>query len=93
MAVLSVEEVERSTFPLLSTIGRVNLFEFIQRLDALVVFTLLINMFFKISIFFYVAVIGMVDLFKLKNHQQIVTSRDYSHFFIYDDCLRFCGTY
>jgi spore germination protein KB len=29
-------------------------------------------MFFKISIFFYVAVIGMVDLFKLKNHQQMV---------------------
>jgi spore germination protein KB len=72
IAVLSVDEVERSTFPLLSTIGKINLFEFIQRLDALVVFTFLITMFFKISIFFYVAVIGMVDLFKLKNHQQMV---------------------
>ncbi|MDQ0879405.1 GerAB/ArcD/ProY family transporter [Peribacillus sp. V2I11] len=72
IAVLGVEEVERSTFPLLETIGKVNLLEFIQRLDALVVFTMLITMFFKISIFFYVAVIGMVDLFKVKNHQQIV---------------------
>jgi spore germination protein KB len=72
IAVLGVEAVERSTFPLLSTMGKVNLFEFIQRLDALIVFTFLITMFFKISIFFYVAVIGMVDLFKLKNHQQIV---------------------
>ncbi|MCM3676862.1 spore germination protein [Peribacillus simplex] len=72
IAVLGVEEVERSTFPLLSTIGKVNLLEFIQRLDALVVFTMLITMFFKISIYFYVAVIGMVDLFKMKNHQQIV---------------------
>ncbi|MBT2722718.1 GerAB/ArcD/ProY family transporter [Bacillus sp. ISL-46] len=72
IAVLSVEEVERSTFPLLSTIGKVNLMEFLQRLDALVVFTLLINMFFKISILFYGAVIGIVDLFNLKNHQQIV---------------------
>jgi spore germination protein KB len=72
IAVLGVEEVERSTFPLLSTIGKVNLFEFLQRLDALVVFTLLINMFFKISILFYGAVIGIVDLFNLKNHQQIV---------------------
>ncbi|MGM0879293.1 MAG: GerAB/ArcD/ProY family transporter, partial [Bacillota bacterium] len=35
IAVLGVEEVERSTFPLLSTIGKVNLFEFIQRLDAI----------------------------------------------------------
>ncbi|MBZ5752737.1 GerAB/ArcD/ProY family transporter [Metabacillus rhizolycopersici] len=72
IAVLGVEEVERATFPLLSTIGKVNLFEFIQRLDSLVVFTFLITMFFKISILFYVAVIGIVDLFKLKNHQQIV---------------------
>ncbi|MGM0878768.1 MAG: GerAB/ArcD/ProY family transporter [Bacillota bacterium] len=72
IAVLSVEEVGRATFPLLSTIGKVNLLEFIQRLDAIVVFTFLITMFFKISIWFYCAVIGMVDLFKLKNHQQIL---------------------
>ncbi|MBZ5752123.1 GerAB/ArcD/ProY family transporter [Metabacillus rhizolycopersici] len=72
IAVLSVEVVERSTFPLLSTIGKVNLFDFIQRMDVLVVFTLLINMFFKIAILFYGAVIGIVDLFNLKNHQQIV---------------------
>jgi spore germination protein KB len=72
IAVLGVEEVERATFPLLSTIGKVNLFEFIQRLDALVVLTFLITMFIKISILFYGAVIGMVDLFKLKNHQSII---------------------
>ncbi|MGM7719950.1 GerAB/ArcD/ProY family transporter [Metabacillus sp. Hm71] len=72
IAVLGVEQVERATFPLLSTIGKVNLFEFIQRLDALVVFTFLITMFFKISILFYVSVIGMVDLFQLKNHHSIL---------------------
>jgi spore germination protein KB len=72
IAVLSVEEVERSTFPLLSTIGKVNLMEFIQRMDAIVVFTLLITVFFKASIFFYCTLIGIVDLFKLKNHQQII---------------------
>ena len=72
IAVLGVEQVERSTFPLLSTIGKVNLMEFLQRLDAIVVLTLLITVFFKASIFFYSAVIGIVDLFKLKNHQQVV---------------------
>ena len=72
IAVLSVEVVERSTFPLLSSIAKVNLMEFLQRLDALVVLTLLILMFFKISILFYGAVIGVVDLFNLKNHQQIL---------------------
>lgn len=72
IVVLGVEQVERSTFPLLSTIAEVNLLEFIQRLDVIVVFTFLITMFFKISIFFYCALIGIVDLFHLKSHQQII---------------------
>ncbi|WP_342048180.1 GerAB/ArcD/ProY family transporter [Bacillus sp. OTU530] len=72
IVVLDVEKVERSVFPLLSTIRVVNLMEFLQRLDVIVVYTLLITVFFKASIFFYSAVIGIVDLFKLKNHQQIV---------------------
>ncbi|MCY8235374.1 GerAB/ArcD/ProY family transporter [Priestia endophytica] len=72
IAVLGVEVVERSTFPLLSTVGKVSLFEFIQRIDAIVVFTLLMTVFFKASIFFYGALIGIVDLFKLKNHKQII---------------------
>lgn len=46
--------------------------EFLQRLDAMVVLTFLVTMFFKVAIFFYAVVIGMVDLFKLKNHQQII---------------------
>ena len=46
--------------------------EFLQRLDAIVVFTFLITMFFKIATYFYAAIIGMVDLFKLKSHQQII---------------------
>jgi spore germination protein KB len=72
IAVLSVEQVERSTFPLLSTIRNVNLMEFLQRLDVIVVYTLLITVFFKAAIYLYGALMGMVDLFKLKNHQQIL---------------------
>jgi spore germination protein KB len=72
IAVLSIEEVERSTFPLLSTVGKVNLMEFLQRLDAIVVYTLLITVFFKAAIYLYGALMGIVDLFNLKNHQQIL---------------------
>lgn len=72
LAVLGVEVVERSTFPTLTTIGKVNLLEFIQRLDALVVLSMLMTVFFKGAIFMYGAVIGIVDLFKLKNHQQVL---------------------
>lgn len=72
IAVLGVDVTERATFPALATIGKVNLFDFIQRLDALVVFTLLITVFFKASILLYGTIIGLVDLFKLNNHQQIL---------------------
>jgi spore germination protein KB len=72
IGVLGVDVMERTTFPTLTTIGKVNLLEFIQRLDALVVFTMFMTVFFKCSIFMYAAVIGIVDLFKLKNHQEIL---------------------
>jgi len=72
IAVLGVNEVERSPFPLLSTVGKINILDFIQRLDALVVITLLITVFFKAGIYLYSAVIGIVDLFGLKNHQQMI---------------------
>ncbi|MCM3655378.1 endospore germination permease [Metabacillus litoralis] len=72
ITVLGVDVMERATFPTLATIGKVNLFNFIQRLDTIIVFTLLITVFFKASIYLYAAVMGMVDLFKLKNHQQIL---------------------
>ncbi|CAH0309292.1 GerAB/ArcD/ProY family transporter [Priestia megaterium] len=72
LSVLGVDVMERSTFPTLATIGKVNLFDFIERLDAIVVFTLLMTVFFKSSIFLYGAVIGIVDLFKLKDHRQLI---------------------
>lgn len=52
IGVLSSDVTERATFPTLTTVGMVNLLNFIQRLDAIVVFTLLITVFFKAVIFF-----------------------------------------
>ncbi|GKU83520.1 endospore germination permease [Niallia sp. NCCP-28] len=72
ISVLGVEGMKNATFPTLATVSKVNLLDFIQRLDALVVFTLLITVFFKASIFIYVAIIGITDLFKLKSHHRIV---------------------
>ncbi|WP_416435140.1 GerAB/ArcD/ProY family transporter [Priestia megaterium] len=72
MAVLGLEAMKRSTFPTLETIGKVNLFDFIERLDAIVVFALLLTVFFKASIFLYGVVLGIADLFKLKSHQRII---------------------
>ncbi|GKU83519.1 GerAB/ArcD/ProY family transporter [Niallia sp. NCCP-28] len=72
IAVLGVQVTERATFPTLSTVSKINLMDFIQRLDAIIVFTLLITVFFKASIYLYAAAIGIADLFKLDSHHRIV---------------------
>ncbi|MDR7071856.1 GerAB/ArcD/ProY family transporter [Fictibacillus barbaricus] len=60
-------------FPLLAAIAKINLGEFIQRMDALVVFTLIIGGFFKIAIFLYVAVKAAQDVFEVKDEKTIIT--------------------
>ncbi|MCM3016808.1 spore germination protein [Priestia megaterium] len=71
-SVLGIDVMQRSVFPTLTAVGKVNLFDFIERLDAIVVFTLLITVFFKASIYLYAAVIGIADLFKLRTYHQIL---------------------
>lgn len=71
-SVLGIDVMHRSVFPTLTAVGKVNLLEFTERLDAIVVFTLLITVFFKASIYLYAAVIGLADLFKLNTYRQIL---------------------
>jgi spore germination protein KB len=72
ITVLGVGNFERATFPLLSTIATINLFDFIQRLDAIVVFTFLLTVFFKAAMYFYGTVIGIADLFKITDYRLLV---------------------
>ncbi|MFK9090523.1 GerAB/ArcD/ProY family transporter [Bacillus salipaludis] len=71
VATLGVDLFLRSNFPLLTTIGKIQLANFIERLDVLFMLYLVIGGFFKISIFFYAAVVGATDLFHFKNHQKL----------------------
>lgn len=72
IAVLGVDIASRSTFPLFTTISKVNIAEFIQRVDAIVILTLIIGDFFKIAIFYYAAVMGAMDVFKIQQHYKLV---------------------
>ncbi|KKI92700.1 hypothetical protein WQ54_07335 [Bacillus sp. SA1-12] len=72
ISVLGVDVYTRSNFALYETIRRVSLIEFIERLDPIVLLTLIIGDFFKVGIFFYAAVIGTADLFKVKNHKILI---------------------
>ncbi|MBM7652948.1 GerAB/ArcD/ProY family transporter [Neobacillus cucumis] len=71
VAALGADLFARANFPLLSTISKIQLANFIERLDVLFMLYLVIGGFFKISIFFYAAVIGTADIFGFKNHRKL----------------------
>ncbi|NRD79331.1 GerAB/ArcD/ProY family transporter [Bacillus sp. BRMEA1] len=71
IATLGVALFARSPYPLLSTISKIELASFIERLDVLFMLYLMIAGFIKVAVFFYAAVIGTTDLFQLKDHRKI----------------------
>jgi spore germination protein KB len=72
ISVLGVNTVKQSIFPFLSMMQHINVGDVIQRLDAFVVTSLIINDFFKVAIFSYVALIGTVDLFKIQKNKLVI---------------------
>jgi spore germination protein KB len=60
---IGVDSFVRSPFPLLSTIRKIQFL----RLDVLFMLYLVIGGFFKITLFFYAAVIGVADIFRFKD--------------------------
>ncbi|WML46999.1 GerAB/ArcD/ProY family transporter [Neobacillus sp. PS3-34] len=68
---LGTDLIIRSPFPLLSTIAKIELMNFIERLDVFFMLYLVIGGFFKITLYFYAAVVGATDLFNLKNQSKL----------------------
>ncbi|PGY08450.1 GerAB/ArcD/ProY family transporter [Bacillus sp. AFS031507] len=71
ISVLGAGLFQRSTFPLLTTVGRIQIADFIERLDVLFMLYLIIGGFFKISIYYYAAVAGAADIFQFKNQRKL----------------------
>jgi spore germination protein KB len=66
ISVIGTNGVAVAQFPLLQTIGKVNIANFIQRLDIIVIGTLILGVFIKITVFFYAGYLGIQDLIHLK---------------------------
>lgn len=71
IAVLGDTTYSRSTFSLFTTITLVDLANFIQRLDALVILTMIIGVFFKLSVYCYAVMVITADLFKVKDIKKL----------------------
>ncbi|MWC28805.1 GerAB/ArcD/ProY family transporter [Paenibacillus sp. MMS18-CY102] len=73
ISVLGIEIASRATFPLFTSLSRLRLAEFIQRMDSLVLFLLVITSFFKIGTFMFAAILAARDLFRMDNYKTLVT--------------------
>ncbi|WP_342415859.1 GerAB/ArcD/ProY family transporter [Paenibacillus sp. FSL R10-2782] len=65
VTVLGADITERSIFPLLSTFANVQLSEYVQRPDVIILMSVIIGDFFKVALFFYATAIGISDIFGL----------------------------
>lgn len=65
ISVLGDNITERSVFPLLTMVGKANISEFIERTEILIVMVLIIGVFFKISLYYYAALISASELFNI----------------------------
>jgi spore germination protein KB len=63
VAALGIDVTKRTAFPLVNTIANIEIADFVTRLDVLVLLILLINDFFKISIFFYAGLLALSEIF------------------------------
>ncbi|CAH1190812.1 hypothetical protein PAECIP111892_00354 [Paenibacillus auburnensis] len=71
ISVLGADIVERSPLPLMPTISKISISDFIQRVDIFVVMVLIIGVFFKVSVFFAAALIGISELFNLPYRRMV----------------------
>lgn len=72
VSVLGIEITSRSTFPLFTSLSRLRLAEFVQRMDAVVLLLLVITSFFKIGTFMFASVLIARDLFAMNNYKTVI---------------------
>ncbi|KKK38682.1 spore gernimation protein KB [Mesobacillus campisalis] len=72
ISVQGVEILTRSQFPLLTTVQSIQMAEFLERLDVFFMVSVIIGIFFKVSLYFYAAVSGTAILFNIKEPSRLV---------------------
>ncbi|MGM0876081.1 MAG: GerAB/ArcD/ProY family transporter [Bacillota bacterium] len=72
IAVLGEDIRNRSLSPLLKMVQKIDIADFIQRLDAIFMIWLIVNDYFKITIFMYAAIIGGATIFKVSKNLLII---------------------
>lgn len=72
ISVLGATTAANSTFPLLQTLAKASVGQFLQRMDPIAILMLVIGGFFKIVVFTYASVLGLKDLFNTKDYTKFI---------------------
>lgn len=72
ISVLGIEIAGRATFPLFTSLSRLRVAAFLQRMDAVVLLLLIITSFFKIGTFMLAAVLAARELFQTVNYKTLI---------------------
>ena len=71
-AITGADIATRSAFPILTAVSYINIADFVQRLDTVVIISMVILGFVKITVFFFCAYLGTVDIFKVKHPKKLI---------------------
>ncbi|MCA0758491.1 spore germination protein [Paenibacillus sp. N4] len=71
IAIIGKDIYSRATFPLFTSITIVEVAEFMQRLDPFVILTLIIGVFFKMTVYAYAVTAMAADLFRIEDRRQL----------------------
>lgn len=72
LLVMSPEIIARTGYPVLEAVRMIDLFDFIQRVEALIIINWLGFGFIKITVCFYAFVKGLAQWFNLKDHNTLI---------------------
>jgi spore germination protein KB len=62
----------RSAFPFLTAVSYINIADFVQRLDTIVIISMVLLGFVKITVFFFCAMIGTSELFHIQEKKKLI---------------------
>lgn len=72
LTTFGAEHAKKHTFPYFDAVRLVSVGDFLERIEAIHMGIWLLGVFIKISFFYYLAVLGMGQLFNLKDHKPLV---------------------
>ncbi|MFF2890316.1 endospore germination permease [Paenibacillus sp. NPDC057967] len=72
ITVLGTDMTARQTYPSYALAKKINVGHFLQRIEIVMAIMWFITIFYRVSLYFYAAVLGMKQLFNLKDYRSLV---------------------